>query len=572
MARRIVSAREQVEMLSPWREAAAPQKLYRGMRVNLPPELVAEMREKLTDPRSVGEAGRELDLGPKILDHLSSQPWSMAVRGGYETRTGLGGNWHPNPKKAHEAAYGYYDAAQQGTPWGDGTRADFPLLMTAEFDQPGEADPRTDHLAGEVHYPQGHPMKITSLVMQPEIDPDGQVHRRTPTGGTSIELLHNPIYDRHGIHSGGPRQYTAFRRTAERADDFEWQRSFDGAGGWILVTRTPDGNPVTVKTEPTRGQRSSSRAAATDWGGRDPHTVKVDAAEQIMTRSGLTGRDFHVPQAKVADADALGIHPWDLQRRHSAEAEKFVNGMLRDNGFDHKNRGWVKVQPDTWNGRNMPSTTQAWTDGSHIHLPSEHVNQLSLIHEAAHILSGTQEGEGHGPEFQKLLHGLYHQHLGPEAAHIFGTTSGLYDRTAAADKTLEQHMRDTYEPYPPNSPNLPDSLKPHLMLPTDIAHHYREFDRPDDENTQMLKRVIGDQGIRQPLKISTDGTHALMIEGNHRLNVARQLGMSHVPVQVFMEKPGEVMTNESYSKPVPLEPHLGDWIDQNRQHLKSFWS
>lgn len=149
---------------------------------------------------------------------------------------------------------------------------------------------------------------------------------------------------------------------------------------------------------------------------------------------------------------------------------------------------------------------------------------------------------------------------------------GPAKRKGAVGKTPEQHLRDTYEPYPPDSPNLPDSLKPHLMLPTDIAHHYREYDRPDDENTQMLKRVIGDQGIRQPLKISTDGTHAMMIEGNHRLNVARQLGLSHVPVQVFLEKPGEVMTNSESSMPVPLEPHLGDWINANRQHLKSFWS
>lgn len=160
----------------------------------------------------------------------------------------------------------------------------------------------------------------------------------------------------------------------------------------------------------------------------------------------------------------------------------------------------------------------------------------------------------------------------PYPVDSFGYVTRDIPRPITAEKSLEQHLRDTYENYPPGSPNLPDSLKPHLMLPTDIAHHYREYDRPDDENTQMLKRVIADQGIRQPLKISTDGTHAVMIEGNHRLNVARQLGMSHVPVQVFMEKPGEVMTNESYSKPVPLEPVLGDWIGKNRQHLKSFWS
>lgn len=211
MARRIITAREQVEMLSPWRTAAdqKPTTLYRGMRVNLPPELVAEMREKLAAPRTVEEAGRELDLGPKILQHLVSTPWQTAIRGGHAPWTGLGPNWHPNPKKAHEAAYGYYDAAQQGTPWSDGNRADWPLIMTAETEHPGEADPRTDHLAGEVHFPQGHPLKITSLVLQPEIGPDGTLHRRVANGGTSVELLHNPIYERHGIHPGGHRIFTA---------------------------------------------------------------------------------------------------------------------------------------------------------------------------------------------------------------------------------------------------------------------------------------------------------------------------------------------------------------------------
>lgn len=211
MARRIITAREQHELSSPWRTAAdqKPTTLYRGVRVNLPPELVAEMREKLAAPRTVEEAGRELDLGPKILQHLASTPWQTAIRGGHAPWTGLGPNWHPNPKKAHEAAYGYYDAAQQGTPWSDGTRADWPLMMTAETEHPGEADPRTDHLAGEVHFPQGHPLKITSLVLQPEIAPDGTLHRRVANGGTSVELLHNPIYERHGIHSGGPQQFTA---------------------------------------------------------------------------------------------------------------------------------------------------------------------------------------------------------------------------------------------------------------------------------------------------------------------------------------------------------------------------
>jgi hypothetical protein len=490
-------------------------------------------------------------------------------------------------------------------------------------------------------------------------------------------------------------------RTAERVEDFRWERSFDGGGGWILVTRNPDGNPVTVRTEPTRGQRSAALVSDDQM-----HTARVDAAEQVITRSGLAGETYHVPGAKPADARALGIDHWDLQRQHSAEAEKFVNGLVRENGFDHQNRGWVTVKPHPWAARDMSPNVQAWTDGGHIYLPGEHVNKLSLIHEAAHVLAGTQEGEGHGPDFQRTLHGLYHQHLGPEAADIFagivfpdhhtaalgpespsiainincthqdytgqilrgektietrntnslrtliggrygisrthdnsrrfpamvvgyatlgepklyetaedfdadyhlhrvgpesrhhfneshtGVKFGypLYDverepepfppgpgnrkwrSITALDKTLEQHLRDTYEPHPPGDPGLPESLVPHLMLPTDIAHHYREYDRPaDDENTRMLTRVIADQGIRQPLKISTDGTHAVLHEGNHRVNVARQLGISHVPVQVTLEKPGDIINNSGID-PIPLESVLGGWVDQNRHRLKSFWS
>jgi hypothetical protein len=144
----------------------------------------------------------------------------------------------------------------------------------------------------------------------------------------------------------------------------------------------------------------------------------------------------------------------------------------------------------------------------------------------------------------------------------------------AAVEDPEQVMRQVYEPYPPRPPgaHTDDGLTPHLMMPTDAVHHYREYDRPYDANTQMLERVIRDQGIRQPLKISTDGTHAMLIEGNHRLAVAKKLGIKQLPVQVFVEKPGEVMTNSRESQPVPLEPVLGDWIKQNHQLLRSFFA
>jgi hypothetical protein len=139
------------------------------------------------------------------------------------------------------------------------------------------------------------------------------------------------------------------------------------------------------------------------------------------------------------------------------------------------------------------------------------------------------------------------------------------------DEVQEDYLRRVYEPHPPSNPDLPDHLKPHLHLPIDVVHHYREFDRPYDANTRMLERIIGDQGIRQPLRISTDGTHALLHEGNHRLHAARRLGLTHLPVQVTLEKPGDVMRNNGARPPAPLEPVLADWVDRNRHTLRSFW-
>jgi len=183
-----------------------PTTLYRGIRVDLPPELLEEMREKMVAARTIEEAGRELDLGPKILNHLSSQPWETTIGMGLHDWTGLGPHWHDDPRLAHTAAYGDLDERQQG----NGKRM-VPLLMSAEWDGEGRVDAfGGDGIENETQLPQGHPLNITSLVYQPEIGPDGQL-KRNPAGMNSVELLHNSRYDRHGIHSGGPMTYTARR-------------------------------------------------------------------------------------------------------------------------------------------------------------------------------------------------------------------------------------------------------------------------------------------------------------------------------------------------------------------------
>jgi len=126
-----------------------------------------------------------------------------------------------------------------------------------------------------------------------------------------------------------------------------------------------------------------------------------------------------------------------------------------------------------------------------------------------------------------------------------------------------EEMRETYENYPQGK------IKYDLMIPTDVLGHYREHDRPYDEK---LEGVIREQGIREPVHISTNGTHAILSEGNHRLDVARRLGIPEIPARVFVDD-NIVRGDARYGKPpVPLEPFLKDFVTKNRDKLESFWS
>ncbi len=456
MTRRIITARERVEMLSPWRTAAAYPSTY-------------------------------------DQDHPLGQIASS----------------HPNVDlDAWESPQGIKLNMIQVSPEHQGKG----YAGAALRDLTGYADSQGVPMALTVGVPEGRKGLSQSMLKRWYSS-----HGFVPNKGRNkdwnwAESMIRPARVDQG-HTAGRRM------VAERADDFRWERSFDGGGGWILVTRTPDGNPVTVKTEPTRGQRSSARRTGTQT---FPYLRNNGGMRQVP------GFDQHLePWGRYMSHD-IDEHRLPLQRGWERGTVSFDNPLY----VPHQYGAWKQTLSDQYGTTGQQLSEKLMADGYDGVITHDKYG----IGEMVDIRPKSQRGH----------------------------------RTA--EKTLEQHLRDTYEPHPPGDPGLPESLVPHLMLPTDVAHHYREYDRPvDDENTQMLRRVIADQGIRQPLRISTDGTHAMLIEGNHRINVARSLGMSHVPVQVHLEKPGEVMTNSTDSKPVPLEPVLGDWVRQNGHNLKSFW-
>ena len=125
-----------------------------------------------------------------------------------------------------------------------------------------------------------------------------------------------------------------------------------------------------------------------------------------------------------------------------------------------------------------------------------------------------------------------------------------------------EEMRDIYKDRPQGK------IKYDLMIPTDILDHYREHNRDYDDK---LEGVIREQGIREPVHISTNGTHAILNEGNHRLDIAQKLGIPEIPARVFVDD-NIIRGDNRYGKPpVPLEPFLKKFIDTNRDRLESFW-
>lgn len=368
MARRITSARDQVDMLSPWRLAADdlpynqwPQerkdehinevtrqfneqsnkrwgdssKIYRGLQVDLPPELEAHIGENFEKdvPFSLEEMGGHLSIGPKLLDHLqSAHPDVLNPNIADNSKLGLGRHWSTNKSFAEKAS-------TQGavTHKGEPSKGRWRVVLEADRPDRKYLDPNhtgvggySTPVPGKQIWPgeeedtvlPGSPLNITGVRLEgKEVLHDLRLEKEMPEeyglpypGGPQVR--HAALQQRPTRPGESPPAYRdiwerpsglgadfdpfddfdphddegRYARLAERADDFEWERSFDGGGGWELITHTPDGNPVEVETEPAHGQRSHSRTAGPrrrfnqDWQHIGGDYFPVDVISHYMQR------------------------------------------------------------------------------------------------------------------------------------------------------------------------------------------------------------------------------------------------------------------------------------------------
>ena len=158
----------------------------------------------------------------------------------------------------------------------------------------------------------------------------------------------------------------------------------------------------------------------------------ISVAEEVMERGHLDGPTFDVPAPSLSTfSDGV----WGADYKAAVKpASDFINRVLTENGH----RGGIRIYQSSYDMEGA----QAATDGMNsIQVKRTKVNALTLLHECAHILLSTLEGEGHSRRFVDTAAGLYSRYISPAAGQKFlevvnSVTTAKMHRTANLDNSL----------------------------------------------------------------------------------------------------------------------------------------
>lgn len=663
---------------------ASAGKLYRGVRVDLDPSLLA----KLADPVDVVDVGRELEIGPIILDRLASYG-------------GLGTHWSTRPEIAERFAL---NSSGNGSGVG--------VLLTADWSGQGEDRDRTG-VGGlgdnpwadeaEITLLPGTPLTIVSVVI-------GSSFR------DGVEVLHTDKYARHApafaehglsVPTGGPQF-----RTAEIVDHRpDWDPEV-----MALLDRLHEISDEGLRPQRMRERNNEARAIVQRLRALGFDSSLMATAGARTASTGLIARGIGYVQLpdietcrKFAEGrftaqdvvdlvlmnnngragvwwGSIGNNEWDyyddeyapfhhayyssnsdpmtIVAEYDEAAEEYGDQVFYSEKADigvvlyaeHPYVNGTYWNPLTDNQPIPGHQSQSYVpEGTQLRLVKvgvEHAGLVDEIYLPAHGMTVTAALGGQGltvtaagkceyckeQATQKIIHSegmayipVCDSHLSkgkddaaacvpygdPDPSNVDRVEKisayytedelrALGEQAMAEDPRLRQLAeqwearqagwendfdeivdllggplrpaepwvapeRPHFDPIPGVEPGWeeyaldllgrPDRTgEADLWLPTEVAWYYREYDRSGNSGqASAVEYVLRQEGIRSPVTVSTDGRQALMIEGNHRVMIARRLGIAQIPVRIQWD-PNGVRANEG--TPKPLEPVLEDWLRQ----------
>lgn len=669
---------EEIPMPGPYATTAALRtasagRLYRGVRVQLDQALL----DTLADPIEVTDVGRELEIGPIVLDQLSAYG-------------GLGTHWSTRPEIAERFAL---DSSSQAT-WGVG------VLLTADWNGQGE-DPDRIGVGGiwadeaEVTLLPGTPLTIVSVVIGSSYRDGVEVLHTTkyqghahafaehgltvPTGGpqtrTAAHYVEHHEYTRdpqsgagncwcgHSAESvmheatrtaqdyfmdhrpAGPEYGAPLHDVTTMFGDFFYQQpqsynhGEDGADEAIRVMVAARGKPdasitiyraVPPGTPPgfrTGDWVTTARAYADQHGwnaldGEYEILVGQARAQDLWTEgNSVCEWGYHGSPVSARTAAIEDHRPgWDPEvkallnrlreisdettrpgsnRQRNAEARAIIE-TLRAKGFDSSlmatagvrtAKGFPKNQKCEYckeqaTQRIIHSEGMAYVPVCDSHLskgkddaaacvpygepdPSniDRVEKISAYYTEDELRALGEQAMAKDPRLRELAERWEARQadigiddimdlLGPSirpAEPWVAPERPQFDPIPGVEEGWEEYALDLL--------GRPDyTHEADLWLPTEVAWYYREYDRSGNSGqASAVEYALRQEGIRSPVTISTDGRSALLIEGNHRVMLARRLGIASIPVRIQWD-PNGVRANEG--TPKPLEPTLADWLRQ----------
>jgi hypothetical protein len=127
----------------------------------------------------------------------------------------------------------------------------------------------------------------------------------------------------------------------------------------------------------------------------------ISVSEQAMERGGLAGRTIHVPTGREDDPD------------YQAAIAPLTAFVREATGTPH-----LRIYHSQY-ALNVAGNPAALTDGMNYIVVRKVTNEMTILHECAHVIRRTSGASGHDRAFAVTVRDLYAKHISPAAGEQF---------------------------------------------------------------------------------------------------------------------------------------------------------